>query len=83
MDMESGEEALLAHEVGFPDLGLSLSRCTIHRNFSLAFLPNGPSKSRDLYTYGKPSRRGSSLLSFISRLGRMAEETNAEAFRLL
>ena len=83
MEMDSGEVDLLTHDVGFTDPRLSLSRCTIHRNFSLTFLPNGPAKSWDPYAYGKPTRRGSSLWSFISRLGRMAEKMNTEAFRLL
>ena len=83
MEMDSGEKDLLTHGVGFPDLRLSLFRCTIHRNFSLTFLPNGPAKSWDLYAYGKPTRRGSSLWSFILRVGRMGEKMNTEAFRLL
>ena len=81
--MDSWKEDLLTHGVGFPDLRLSLSRCTIHQNLSLTFLPNGPAKSWDPYAYGKPTRRGASLWSFISRFGRMAEKMNAEAFRLL
>ena len=83
MEMDSGEADLLTHGVGFPDLRLSLSKCTIHRNFSLTFLPNGPAKSWDLYAYGKPTRRGSSLWSSISALGRMAEKTKAEALDYL
>ena len=59
--MESEEEALLTHGVGFLDLRLSLSRSLFIQNFFLAFLPNGPSESRDLYAYGKPSRRGTTL----------------------
>ena len=83
MEMDSGEEDLLTHGVGFSDLRFSLSRCTIHRNFSLTFLSNGPAKSWDLYAYGKPTMRGSSHWNFISRFRRMAEKINAEALWLL